>query len=258
MTGHSPGDWHDPTSALLLPAGLGRYGVGMTPEARELLDRVLAHALSGPAAGGKGVAFLQYGEMRRAPDQPWAPFTAEQTISADPPGLSWRARFRMAPLVYARVRDFFEGGSGGLDVRVFGMRVMRARGPEIDTGQLMRWLAELPWCPRGYLSPRIEWSAPGPTTLRAMAMLGALRAEVDYEVAADGRVTRSGGLRQRQVGKGYVPTQWSGAFEGEIEVGSTGSPQACIRVPAKAAVTWHLPEGDFTYWRGTVTDFRVT
>jgi len=28
-------------------------------------------------------------------------------------------------------------------------------------------------------------------------------------------------------------------------------------VPTAAEVTWHLPEGLFTYWRGRVIEFRV-
>jgi hypothetical protein len=30
-----------------------------------------------------------------------------------------------------------------------------------------------------------------------------------------------------------------------------------IRVPTLAEVTWHLPEGPFTYWRGRIKEFRV-
>lgn len=30
-----------------------------------------------------------------------------------------------------------------------------------------------------------------------------------------------------------------------------------IRVPARGAVRWELPEGPFTYWRGTITSVET-
>jgi hypothetical protein len=47
-----------------------------------------------------------------------------------------------------------------------------------------------------------------------------------------------------------VDTAWSGAF-GEYRTFDG------LRVPTVAEVTWHLPEGPFTYWRGRVAEFRV-
>lgn len=41
-----------------------------------------------------------------------------------------------------------------------------------------------------------------------------------------------------------VKTPWVGTF---------GS----LRVPTMVEVSWHLPEGTFTYWRGRVIEFRV-
>jgi hypothetical protein len=52
------------------------------------------------------------------------------------------------------------------------------------------------------------------------------------------------------VGKTVVNTPWSGVFSEHREFDG-------IQVPAYAEVTWHLPEGPFTYWRGHVTEFRL-
>jgi hypothetical protein len=51
-------------------------------------------------------------------------------------------------------------------------------------------------------------------------------------------------------GKAVVETAWSGSF-GEYRLFDR------MRVPTVAEVSWNLPEGPFTYWRGRVTDFRV-
>lgn len=216
----------------------------MTPQARQLLDRVIGWATVEPKATALQVAFRQRGLMRLKPGK-WLPFTAEQSVNAQGPGFVWNARVRMLPLVWARVTDALEG-SGRLEARLLGIPIVRARGPEVDAGQLMRWLAELPWCPAAYRCPLIEWELAAPGTLRATVK----GASVELDIDEQGRVLRSRALRLRQAGKKFIPTPWVGEFEGEQEA-------AGFRVPARATVTWHLPEGRFDYWKGEVFDYRV-
>ena len=64
------------------------------------------------------------------------------------------------------------------------------------------------------------------------------------------RQTASVSNRPRMVGKMVVETPWSGTF-GEYETFEK------VRVPTEAEVSWHLLEGSFTYWRGTVVEFRL-
>ena len=102
--------------------------------------------------------------------------------------------------------------------------------------------------PRG---PGFNWDARDADKLRATFDDGRTRATVEFEVDAEGRmlgVTASS--RPRVVGKSVVDTAWSGAFA-EYRIFDR------LRVPTRAEVTWHLPEGPFTYWRGRVIDFRV-
>src|SRR5262249_40492270 len=75
----------------------------------------------------------QSGEMRPSRRAPWRPFTAEQAISIHQPGFAWLARVQAAPFTSARVIDYYVGGEGRLEARLFGsLPLARAAGPQAD------------------------------------------------------------------------------------------------------------------------------
>jgi hypothetical protein len=222
--------------------------------AQVLLDHVRAHAMPQGAVPARGFRLRQSGEMRLGPDKPWRPFRAEQWFGA--PGLDfrWTARARMAGLLPVTVVDSFEHGHGSLTVRLAGViPLARSSGPEMDRGEMMRALAELPWRPAGFslAAAQIEWSAPGPQTLRAAFGTGPARACVDLEVDAEGRVLAAFARdRPRGVGAAFVSTPWHGTFAHYLFFQG-------FRVPAHAEVAWLLPEGPFTYFRANVERFSA-
>ena len=225
----------------------------MLDEGLSVIDRVRRFAMPHGAVEGGGTWLRQRGEMRFAPDRPWMPFTAEQSF--DGPGIDfrWVARVRMAPMVSASVVDAFENGAGSLVARVFGViPVARARGPETDAGEALRGLAELPWRPLAFgRRSCLRFDAVSPDRLRAPYDDGKTCAAVEFEVDDDGRVLSvTTPSRPRLIEKVVVNTPWSGTFRDYDEFDG-------MRVPTAAEVTWHLPEGRFTYWRGRVTEFRV-
>ena len=123
-------------------------------------------------------------------------------MDADRPAFSWRARFPMAPGVALHVEDAFDGEHGWLVGKLWGwLPVMRQAGPEVDRGELARYLAEIPWNPAAYRHcPGITWEAVGAHVLRAR--WGDDGLYVDLHADADGRITRvSCPNRPRGVGK---------------------------------------------------------
>ena len=102
-----------------------------------------------------------------------------------------------------------------------------------------------------HAAPYFTWEAVGSDKLRVTYDDGRTQATLEFEVDAEGRVLgASASSRPCLVGKTVVDTAWSGAF-GEYRTFDG------LRVPTVAEVTWHLPEGPFTYWRGRVAEFRV-
>jgi hypothetical protein len=225
----------------------------MTEDRDRLVERVRQFALPGGPVECRGTWVRQKGEIRFGPDRPWLPFQAEQAFVGPGIDFRWRARVRIARLIGARVVDRFEGGVGALEAKVFGViPIAFARGPATDTGEALRGLAELPWHPFTFGGgTALAFTSVSPDRLRGSFDDGRTRACVEFDVARDGSVTGvSTPSRPRLVGKEVVHNRWSGAF-GEYRTFSG------IRVPTAAEVTWHLPEGTFTYWKGRVTEFGL-
>ena len=167
------------------------------------------------------------------------------------PGFHWDARVRMAPLLSVAVTDAFEDGHGRLEVRFLRLRLAHSAGPDVEEGELMRFLAELPWCPFAMSNPALQWSARDERSLRVAAQVGATSAAIDMQVDDIGRVVRiQAEGRPRLVGKQTVRTAWHGEFSDYREMGG-------FRLPARAEVAWDLPEGPFVYWRGEIIEAAV-
>lgn len=236
-----------------------RDGVILMPEvvmpapAVALVERVRQFAMLQGAVECRGTWIRQEGEMRFAPDRPWLPFEAEQWFEGPGIDFRWRARVRMAPLVRARVVDSFENGRGALVARVLGViPVARASGAATDVAEALRGLAELPWRPAAFARGScLAFEAVSEERLRATFDDGKTQAMVEFDLGGDGRVLRGRATsRPRLVGKMVVHTPWSGTFDNYQMFDG-------VRVPTSAEVTWHMPEGPFTYWRGRVTEFRL-
>lgn len=105
------------------------------------------------------VRLCQQGLIRARRGAPWRPFQAEQIMSVRKAGFVWCATVGVAPLVHVQVADAYVRGHGSFEVRLLGsVRLTRAVGPEIDRGELMRYLAELAWVPAALLrNAELRW-----------------------------------------------------------------------------------------------------
>ncbi|MHC5011083.1 MAG: DUF6920 family protein [Planctomycetota bacterium] len=219
----------------------------------QLLQEVIAGALHDAPRDALVVRLAQRGELRLKPDGPWLPFRARQSIHCREPSFRWEAKVKMAPLLRVHVVDAYENGRGRLDARLWRLiRLARARGPETDGGELLRYLAELPWCPHAYvLNPSLRFEARSGTRLRVACASESTTVSVDLTVDGTGDVVRAQtDTRLRLEGKRPVPRPWFGVFSDHRTVGG-------LRVPARGAVSWVLEDGPFEYFRGEITALEV-
>jgi len=199
------------------------------------------------------VRLEQTGTLRAGDaSSPWRPFTATQYVTADPPGFLWDAAVDVAPLVSLRVRDSYRDGDGSAGVSLGGVVPIDGAdpSPELNEGELLRYLAEAVWYPTALLpSEGVEWDAVDDATANATLEYGG--ASVTLAFTFDGgEVTEVHAPdRPRRVDGGYEPTPWTGRWmEYETRDG--------MRVPTRGEVVWHLPDGDLPAWRGRLTDIR--
>lgn len=200
------------------------------------------------------VRIAQSGEMWQKPKPGGRSlqFTAVEELAVAEVAFSWRARFRIAPLVSMRVFDRYAAGEGLLEARLFGVPVMRRKGPEVAKGEALRYLAELAWAPHAMVANReLEWREVDAQTVEVATRVGSARVAARLEFDAAGDVVRSSGdARPRMVGKTTVSTPWSGSFSEYAALGG-------VRIPTRAEVRWELPDGPFTYWRGAVESVEL-
>jgi len=214
-----------------------------------LVQRYLERVLPPGGDVPRQVRITQAGEMWRKPGARPLPFTAVQELAVNEVAFSWRARFPIVPLVWLDVVDRYADGEGMLEARALGrVRVMRQDGPEISRGEAMRYLAELAWVPYAMLANRrLEWRELDEQTVDVATRVGPARPAVQlhFDTAGDLVAARCD-ARPRGEGKTSVPTPWAGSF-------SDFAVHTGVRLPTRGEARWELPDGPFTYWRGTIT-----
>lgn len=222
--------------------------MGHVPD--RIRDYVARHTGGAPAP--RLVRLVQRGEMRQRPDAKPLSFTATHELHVHELAFRWRARFPVAPLVSLRVLDAYEHGVGRLEARVLGVPVMRSRGPDVDRGEAIRYLAELAWGPHAMLAnPSLDWRELDARTYEVSAEAGGRRVAVRLELDEAGDLVRSFCPDRPAIEGGHVLERpWEGL---NLEYGEL----AGIRMPLRAEVRWLLPEGPFAYWRGEVVSAEL-
>lgn len=213
----------------------------------------LASRLSADASSrAKMVTLTQSGDMRLGKGAHRTRFRAVQTINLRETGFSWRAL--MPPFGAISVCDAYRDGVGALDVRLFGrIPLAQMRGPAVAKGEIMRYLAELPFAPDAILFNRsLAWSVLDERTFWVAAGSGAGRGSVRLDLDNDGRV---GSIfapdRPYADGKKTDERPWSGRFlDYRLHAGR------CI--PFAAEVGWTIEGQVSNYWRGTISSWAVT
>jgi hypothetical protein len=215
-----------------------------------LVENYLRRALRDGAEEVRTVRVTQTGEMWLKPAAKSRPFTAVQDYTVRDVAFSWRARFPVAPLVALHVVDRYAAGEEALVARLFGLPVMRQVGPETAVGEALRYLAELAWVPQAITgNALLEWRDIDEHTVEVSTNVGPVRAAVALDFDADGDIVATRCERPYPKRNTFVPRPWVGSFRDYAVLGG-------VRVPTRGEVRWELPEGPFTYWRGTITSLH--
>ncbi len=183
----------------------------------------------------------------------WRPFTAVEEYDVARVGFAWRARFRIAPLMWLAVVDEYRDGAGRLEGRLWGgPRVMRSTGHDTDVGQALRYLSELPWTPFSLVvNHELRWSAVGDRAAEVATAVGSSRVAVTLRFDESGDlVAASMPAKPRLVGKETVYTPWRGEVADYATLGG-------VRLPRRLRGLWDLPEGPCAYWEGCITSFEA-
>mgnify|MGYP000436381060 CR=1 FL=1 len=218
----------------------------LPPPVRQYFERVLPEERTDiQTARIQQAGALRLGDS----ESPWRPMEATQHVRTDPPGFLWDATVAVAPLVPAQVVDAYEDGTGSLEATLYSTVTVAdaERGPALDEGELLRYLAEAVWYPTALL-PRngVEWEPIHDRAARATLSHRGTTATLTFYFGADGLVTRVVGDRPRRLDDGrYETTRWTGHWRDYAE-------RDGVLIPTSGEVAWNLPGETRTYWRASL------
>ncbi len=196
------------------------------------------------------VRLKQKGFMRQQPGQKWLPLVAEQYFTTNPPAFLWHGTIHPFPLVSMSATDRFSDGHGNMLIKLLSFVTLAdARGPEMDQGALLRYLAEIAWFPTAWLSDDIQWQAIDAQSVKATIRHRSVTASAVLYVNEQGQLTHLTAERYMEEHGHYRLEPWSGQYKEYQEVSG-------MRIPTKVEVTWHLAAGDFTWFRVELTEIE--
>ncbi len=196
------------------------------------------------------VRLEQKGEFRLGGrEAPWKPFRAVQHFTVDPPGFVWDAKITVVPALSARVVDMYAGGKGTLRAKILSLFTVADAGPgaEMNEGELLRYLAESVWFPTALLPAEgVEWTSIDERSARASLTHNGITASLVFSFNDRDEVERVfAEKRYREVDGVFEPTPWTGRFSNYEERNG-------MLIPLDGEVSWNLPDGDLSYWRGRI------
>jgi len=200
------------------------------------------------------VTLKQTGRMKAKLDaKSWMSFTATQTISTRTCAFDWRAR--AGPLGLVTGRDALEHGEGRFEIKALGfIPIARApQSPALVRGELMRYLAELPWAPDAIVqNAELRWSDEGPDTLSVSAGRGETESKVTLSLDTDGRIAGAfASDRPRSASTPFLPTPWRGRF-------SDYRQHDGLWLPFAGEVAWEIDGKESVYWQARVDHWEMS
>jgi hypothetical protein len=182
----------------------------------------------------------------------WMSFTATQTISTRTCAFDWLAH--SGPFGMVSARDALAAGEGRLDVTALGfIPIARAEhSPALVRGELMRYLAELPWAPDAILhNTELRWRKDGPDTLAVSAGSGETASEVVLSLDSEGRIASGFAPdRPRSATAPLLPTPWRGRF-------SDYRRHEGRWLPFSGEVAWIIEGKEIVYWHGRIEHWEL-
>lgn len=217
----------------------------ITPDLIELLPEPVQRYMRWTGVAGKPwirTAYVrQEGRFRLAADKPWMPMKAQQVFTIDPPGMAWRARFKMFGLPLFSANDSYRNGQGHMFGKAAGIfTLFDDRSEKLTLGALTRYLSEMVWFPIAYLGDNVTWTAVDDHSADVALTDQGRTASGRMSFDDLGRPVTFETMRYKEDKGEYTLLPWHTPHH---EYGSRGG----LNIPVRGEVYWVMPEGKLTY-----------
>lgn len=191
-------------------------------------------------------------KIRFSPDKKWMPLSTQQYNFSHASARLAYMHARMGGVIPFEGRDRYQNGSGHMYGKLAKtITVFNNRSQEIALGGAVVLLAEALLEPTIALQKYITWESVDFNTARATLRNGNLGISGRFYFNDIGEYIRfESDDRPYEVSKGNYETKLFSITLGEYrEVDG-------YKIPSRVSATWHLEDGDFTYWDGQITGLR--
>lgn len=183
----------------------------------------------------------------------WLAFTASQLVVPSAPGFIWSAKVAMPFKTHINVLDACVTGVGSGRVTFLSAIVVAADAgtKELNSGALLRYLAEAVWYPTALLPESgIIWAAISDHAALATLTDGETSVSLEFRFNTFGEVTSiySPG-RFRSLDGGYKKMPWEGCFQNYTI-------QSGMKVPSYGEVGWYELDIWQPVWKGNITNIQ--
>ena len=183
----------------------------------------------------------------------WVTFTASQLVVPSAPGFIWNAKMATPFKTHVGVLDSYIAGVGSGRVNFLSAIVVAADAgaQELNSGALLRYLAEAVWYPTALLPESgVIWTPIDENAALATLVDGETSVSLEFHFNSIGEVTSIFCQdRFRKLNGKYLKTPWEGRFKNyTIESG--------VKVPSYGEVGWYELGILRLVWKGDISEIQ--
>lgn len=194
----------------------------------------------------EGQSFVSYARLKHGglfrQKEKWMTIKGEEYFTAEKPGFFWKAS---VPLMSAK--DLYIEGEGNLVIKLLSLfKVVDEKGPEVNQGELLRWLGEAPLFPTVLLpSENLHWEAIDDNSAKVILSNNELTVEGVFCFNEKGEVASFKAKRFMD----KTLEDWTGYYNDFREVNG-------MKIPFYLEVVWTLETGDYSYAKFSINEIE--
>ncbi|CAM3542345.1 DUF6544 domain-containing protein [Pontibacter korlensis] len=189
--------------------------------------------------------------IKLKPDAKWTSMKCQQFNSVLPPTRLALMQSRMYGFIPFTGRDKLQNGHGNMLIKLAGITVSNATGTKMDQAALVTYLAETPLLPAAYLLHNITWNEISENIIKATVTDAGNTASGEFYFNDQHEINafRTNDRFYSSDGKEYKNWAWSAYYDRYEERNG-------IKIPTVVRAVWHMPEGDYEYFRAATKSIR--
>lgn len=190
--------------------------------------------------------------IKMGPDKKWMKLDCFQFNSVPEPVRIVYMKSNLLGLFPFEGRDKYQNGHGNMLIKFLKMiKIADAKGKEMDASALVTILSEALLIPTYALQDYIEWTEMDSNTAKAILRDNGTEVSGLFFFNDLGQLLRfeTEDRYYSEKGKEYKKVKWSAVLSDYVEKNG-------IRFPTHAKAIWHFENGDFEYFKGTITNIK--